>query len=234
MAKRKDRARCVCTGNLDHLVLAERDSDFREAYRRADLVVADGAPVVWLSRIASPASLPERVAGSDLFWELARASERSGVTLFFLGGMPLAAERARAAVLAKHPGARIVGTYCPPHETFDTEDEQRAMRRIVRAAHPDILLVAFGAPKQEKWIAKHKDALGVPVSIGVGGAFEMAAGLRRRAPVWVRKTGLEWLYRFAQEPSRLFKRYFVDDLPYLARSAARALGRRVRRPALPA
>jgi N-acetylglucosaminyldiphosphoundecaprenol N-acetyl-beta-D-mannosaminyltransferase len=234
MTKRRDRARYVCTGNLDHLVIAERDPEFRAIYKKADLVVADGAPVVWLSRIASAAPLPERVAGSDLFWEIAKLSSQTGVTLFFLGGMPGAAQRAADAVRAKCPAARIVGTYCPPHDTFDTDDEQEAIRRIVRHAQPDILLVALGAPKQEKWIAQNKDKLGVPVSIGVGGSFEMASGMRRRAPRWVQKTGLEWLYRFAQEPTRLFKRYFVDDLPYLARSAARALGRRVRRPALPA
>jgi len=234
MTKRRDRARYVCTGNLDHLVIAERDPEFRDAYKRADLVVADGAPVVWLSRIASPAPLPERVAGSDLFWELAKLSEETGVTLFFLGGVPGAADGAAEAVRARHPGARIVGTHCPPHATFDTDEEQETIRRVVRRAQPDILLVAFGAPKQEKWIAKNKDRLGVPVSIGVGGSFEMASGIKRRAPVWLQKTGLEWLYRFAQEPTRLFKRYFVDDLPYLARSAARAFGRRVRRPALPA
>jgi N-acetylglucosaminyldiphosphoundecaprenol N-acetyl-beta-D-mannosaminyltransferase len=234
MTKRRGRARYVCTGNLDHLVIAERDPEFREVYKKADLVVADGAPVVWLSRIASPAPLPERVAGSDLFWELAKLSSQTGVKLFYLGGLPGAADAAADAVRAKYPAARIVGTYCPPHDRFDAEEEQENIQRIVRRAQPDILLVAFGAPKQEKWIAKNKDKLGVPVSIGVGGSFELASGIKRRAPRWIQRTGLEWLYRFAQEPTRLFKRYFVDDLPYLARSAARALGRRVRRPALPA
>jgi N-acetylglucosaminyldiphosphoundecaprenol N-acetyl-beta-D-mannosaminyltransferase len=228
MAKKRDRARAVCTGNLDHLVLAERDPEFREAYRRADLVVADGAPVVWLSRIASRHALPERVAGSDLFWELARVSAEANLRLFFLGGAPGSAEKAAEMVHAHHPRARIAGTYCPPLETFWTAEEQQRIRRIVRAHAPDILLVAFGAPKQEKWIAAHKDELGVPVSIGVGGSFEMAAGLRQRAPLWVRRSGFEWLYRFAQEPTRLFERYFLDDLPYLAGAALRALGRRLK------
>lgn len=235
MAKKRDRARYVCTGNLDHLVLAERDPDFREAYRKADLVVADGAPVVWLSRIASSAALPERVAGSDLFWELARVSGEANLRLFFLGGLPGSAAKAAEVVEQRHPGARVVGTYCPPVETFSTKLEQERIRRIIRQAAPDILLVALGAPKQEKWIAAHKDELGVPVSIGVGGSFELAAGIRRRAPRWLQRSGLEWLYRFAQEPRRLFQRYFVDNLPYLAGAAARAVVRRVRGPArLPA
>ncbi|MBX3199898.1 MAG: WecB/TagA/CpsF family glycosyltransferase [Labilithrix sp.] len=234
MARRRDRARYVCTGNLDHLVIAERDPDFRSAYRKADLVVADGAPVVWLSRIASRAAggrLPERVAGSDLFWELARVSGEANLRLFFLGGMPGAAARAAEVVEQRHPRARIAGTYCPPHESFDGTEEQARIRRIVRRAAPDVLLVALGAPKQEKWIAENKDRLGVPVAIGVGGSFEMAAGMRRRAPRWLQRSGLEWLYRFSQEPRRLFQRYFVDDLPYLAGAAARAVAERLRGPA---
>ncbi len=228
MAKKRDRARYVCTGNLDHLVIAERDPEFREVYRKADLVVADGAPVVWLSRIATNAPLPERVAGSDLFWELARVSGEANLKLFFLGGCPGAAAKAAEIVEQRYPGAHIVGTYCPPHETFDTKVEQSRIRRIVRQAEPDILLVGFGAPKQEKWMLANKDELGVPVSIGVGGSFEMAAGIRRRAPRWLQRSGLEWLYRLAQEPTRLFHRYVIDDLPYLAGAAMRAVMRRVR------
>lgn len=234
MAKRRDRPRYVCTGNLDHLVLAERDPEFRATYKKADLVVADGAPVVWLSRLAASAeaaALPERVAGSDLFWELARASGESNLRLFFLGGLPGSAARAAEMVERRFPNARVAGTYCPPLATFDTEDERATIRRIVRQAAPDVLFVALGAPKQEKWIAANKDLLGVPVSIGIGGALEMAAGVRRRAPAWLQRTGLEWLYRFAQEPKRLFRRYFVDDLPYLAGAAARALLHRLRGPA---
>jgi N-acetylglucosaminyldiphosphoundecaprenol N-acetyl-beta-D-mannosaminyltransferase len=234
MAKRHDRPRHVCTGNLDHLVIAERDREFRDAYRRADLVVADGAPVVWLSRLASRApGLPERVCGSDLVWELARLSSETGLSIFLLGGMPGAAERAAEVLEQRYPRARIAGTYCPPFETFDTAEEQQRIRQVVRRSAPDILLVAFGAPKQEKWIAANKDRLGVPVTIGVGGSFEMVAEIRPRAPRWVQRSGLEWLYRFMQEPRRLFQRYFVDDLPYLAGAVARALSARYRRASLP-
>lgn len=230
MAKRRDRARYVCTGNLDHLVIAERDPEFHDAYKNADFVVADGAPVVWLSKIGAHDDkeiLPERVAGSDLFWELAKASEQTKLKLFFLGGVEGAADAAAVEVLKRYPKARIAGTYCPPFATFNTEEEQARIRQAVKAAKPDILLVAFGAPKQEKWIVKNKDLLGVPVSIGVGGSFEMAAGILERAPVWVQNSGMEWFYRFAQQPKRLFKRYFVDDLPYLAGAAVRAVEHRL-------
>jgi N-acetylglucosaminyldiphosphoundecaprenol N-acetyl-beta-D-mannosaminyltransferase len=229
MAKKHDRPRYVCTGNLDHLVIADRDPEFRAAYQGADLVVADGAPVVWLSRIAFGGTpLPERVAGSDLFWEIARASSEANLRVFFLGGAPGSAVRAAEIAQERLPNARIIGTYCPPHAMWHTTGEQERIRRIVRRAAPDILLVALGAPKQEKWIAANKNALGVPVSIGVGGSFEMASGRLRRAPIWAQRVGLEWLYRFAQEPARLFRRYFVDDLPYLLGATARAMLRRVR------
>ena len=230
MAKRRDRARYVCTGNLDHLVIADHDPEFRAAYKNADLVVADGAPVVWLSKLAARATegvLPERVAGSDLFWEVAKASAQTKLRIFLLGGVEGAAEEAAAAILARHPKARIAGTYCPPFATFATDEEQAKIKAVVRAARPDILLVAFGAPKQEKWIVANKDALGVPVSIGVGGSFEMAAGILQRAPVWVQNVGMEWFYRFAQQPKRLFRRYFVDDLPYLAGATVRAVQHRL-------
>lgn len=229
MARLRDRARYVCTGNLDHLRLAQRDAAFRAAYEQADLVVADGAPVVWLSRLFHAASrpLPERVAGSDLFWELARASAEQRLRLFFLGGAPGSAVRAAIAAERRHPGTSIVGTYCPPIETFETEEEQWRIHGIVRAAAPDVLLVGLGAPKQESWITKHKDALGVPVSIGVGGSFELAAGIKRRAPLAFQRAGLEWLYRFAQEPRRLFQRYFVQDLPTFLGLAGTALRSRL-------
>jgi N-acetylglucosaminyldiphosphoundecaprenol N-acetyl-beta-D-mannosaminyltransferase len=227
MARKHDRARYVCTGNLDHLVIADRNEAFRQAYVSADLVVADGAPIVWLSRLASAEALPERVAGSDLFWEVARASSECGLRVFLLGGLPGSAPRAALAIAQRYPKARVIGTYCPPHVVFETSAEQENIRRIVRHAAPDVLLVALGAPKQEVWIAQNKDCLGVPVSIGVGGAFEMAAGMKQRAPGWIQRVGLEWLYRFAQEPRRLFRRYWLNDAPYLLRTAVRSLLTRV-------
>lgn len=226
LAKMRDRPRYVCTGNLDHLAIAATDLEFRDAYLNADLVVADGAPVVWLSKLGGT-PLKERVAGSDLFWTLGRASAESGITLFFLGGVEGAADKAKAVLEERYPGVKIVGTYCPPFATFATDEEQDRIRDQVKAANPDVLLVAFGAPKQEKWIAKHKDRLGVPVSIGVGGSFEMAAGILKRAPLWMQKVGLEWAFRFAQQPRRLFDRYIVRDVPHLAKAAAKTAAKRV-------
>lgn len=226
MAKMRDQPRYVCTGNLDHLAIAAADPEFKSAYEGAHLVVADGAPVVWLSRLAGT-PLKERVAGSDMFWTLGEASAKHGVTLFFLGGAPGAAEAAKAELEKRYPGVRVVGTYCPPFETFATAEEQDTIRDEIQKVSPDVLLVAFGAPKQEKWIAKNLARLGVPVSIGVGGSFEMASGMLKRAPVWMQRTGLEWAYRFAQQPRRLFERYIVRDVPHLAKAAARTAATRV-------
>jgi N-acetylglucosaminyldiphosphoundecaprenol N-acetyl-beta-D-mannosaminyltransferase len=220
MAQKTEKPRYVCTGNLDHLVTLAHDPEFREIYQNSDLTLADGKPIVLLSRLAATPTCPalkQRVTGSDLFWELARASEATGLRLFFLGGAPCAADLAREAVLKLYPGAQICGTYCPPFETFASEAEQVAIREAVTAAQPDILLVGFGAPKQEKWIVANKDLLSVPVSIGVGGSFEMAGGVVKRAPSWMQDCGLEWAYRFMQEPSRLWHRYFVRDLPFFAK-----------------
>ena len=229
MAQKTGKPRYVCTGNLDHLVTLEHDAEFRALYEASDLTLADGKPVVWLSHLAATPSRPalkERVTGSDLFWQLARVSDQTGLRLFFLGGAPCAAGLARDAVLKKYPGAQICGVYCPPFETFATEEEQAKIREAVCAAQPDILLVGFGAPKQEKWIAANKDLLSVPVSIGVGGSFEMAGGVVKRAPLWMQQAGLEWAYRFLQEPTRLWHRYFVRDLRFLVRLAIRTLAAR--------
>lgn len=215
MAQQKGRARYVCTANLDHLALCENDVAFRQIYRRADLVLADGMPVIWLSQPHVMGSLHARVAGSDLFWELGKASAKTGLKLFFMGGTPGSADRAKEAICDLYPGAQVVGTYCPSFENFNTPEEQERIRTAIRDAAPDVLMVGLGAPKQEKWIVANKDLIGVPVSIGVGGSFEMASGIVHRAPVWMQKTGFEWAYRLAQEPKRLWNRYMKRDVPYL-------------------
>jgi N-acetylglucosaminyldiphosphoundecaprenol N-acetyl-beta-D-mannosaminyltransferase len=216
----------VCTGNLDHLVTLQQDSEFRAAYQEADLVLADGMPIVWISRLGRGPGLKERVAGSDLFWELARESQQSGLRLFFLGGSPGSAQRAADAVQLRYPAARVCGIYCPPFETFNTKQEQERIRTLIQAARPDVLMVGLGAPKQEKWILAHRERLGVPVSIGVGGSFEMAGGVISRAPRWMQRVGLEWVHRLLQEPGRMWKRYICRDLPLFVRLVLGALAPR--------
>lgn len=225
MAQKSATPRVVCTANLDHLATIRRDDEFRAIYENADFVVADGMPLVWLSRL-SGTRLRQRVAGSDLFWELGRASDATGLRLFFLGGQPGAVNEAADVLRREFSAAQIVGTYCPPMGTLDDPEEDERICNAILSADPDVLLVGLGSPKQEKWIAAHKERLCVPVSIGVGASFDMAAGRVRRAPLWVQRAGLEWVFRLIQEPRRLWRRYFGKDLPYLFLLIAQTVGER--------
>lgn len=216
----------IITGNLDHLYRLESDTEFQAAYAASSLVLPDGMPVVWLSRLfrqSGEQGLPERVAGSDLLFELAKHSSVTGIRLFLLGGATGAADGTRSVLEERFPGCQVCGTYCPPQDIFNTPEEQERIRKIVRAANPDVLLVAFGAPKQEKWILRNKSLLGVPVLIGVGGSFEMASGKVARAPKLVQKLGMEWGFRMLQDPARLWRRYIGNDLPFLFRLLLRTM-----------
>lgn len=210
---RSRRPHQVVTVNLDFLRLGNRDHAFRELINTSNLVIADGMPLVWGSRLQG-CGLPERVAGVDLVRECARLSAEKGYRIFFLGAGPGVADHAADTLRRQYPGAQIVGTYAP--ESMHGEVGEIATARI-RDAAPDILFVALGAPLQDQWIRSHLAQLGVPVCMGIGGAFDMISGQVSRAPMWMQRTGMEWFYRFSQEPGRLWKRYFVHDLPIFVR-----------------
>jgi N-acetylglucosaminyldiphosphoundecaprenol N-acetyl-beta-D-mannosaminyltransferase len=205
------RPHYVVTANVDFLVQAHRDVELRRILIEADLVLCDGTPLLWASRwFGNP--LPERVAGSDLAPAMiAHAAER-GHRIFLLGAALGVAAEAAGRLLEQHPTLKLVGHYAPPFSALLEMDHAEIARRI-REAKPDILLVSFGCPKQEKWIAMHYRALGVPVAIGVGATIDFLAGRVKRAPAWMRRTGTEWLYRLLQEPRRLYRRY-ANDLTY--------------------
>jgi exopolysaccharide biosynthesis WecB/TagA/CpsF family protein len=198
----------IATANVDFLVQARSDAELRTVLHRADLVVCDGKPLVWLSRLLGKA-LPERVAGSDLVPRLLATAEQNGWSVYFLGGREDVLEQAVHNTSLKHPGLRIAGAYSPPFAPLDQMDHQDICERIT-AAKPDLLLVSFGCPKQEKWIARHYAKLQVPVSIGVGATIDFLAGTMKRAPRWMQQSGLEWVFRLLQEPRRLVKRYATD------------------------
>lgn len=199
----------VFTPNVNHVVTYRRDAGFREAYADAALVVADGMPLVWSSRfLGTP--LKQRVAGSDLFLRTCELAERKGYRLFFLGGRLGAASGAAARLRERHPDIRIVGHYCPPFGFEKDRAENDRIVRMIREAQPDLLFVGVGSPKQEKWIREHGSACGVPATLAIGVSFEFTAGLVRRAPRWMQRTGLEWLWRLAMEPRRLSRRYLCD------------------------
>ena len=198
----------IATANVDFVVQAMRDVELRRILADADLVLCDGMPLVWASRFLGN-RLPERVAGSDLVPLLLAEAERQGWRVFFLGGTPASIAQAAEKVQARHPRLALVGAYSPPFKPLLEMDHDEMLRRI-REARPDILLVAFGCPKQEKWINMQYRRAGVPVSIGVGATLDFLAGTVRRAPAWMQAAGLEWVFRLAQEPRRLFRRYFTD------------------------
>jgi N-acetylglucosaminyldiphosphoundecaprenol N-acetyl-beta-D-mannosaminyltransferase len=187
----------VATVNPEFVMHARRDREFREILRDASLRTPDGAGLMLASRILGR-PLPERVAGVELVQALARAAAGRGDRLFLLGAAPGVAEQAAARLLALAPGLRVAGTFAgDATEAGDTE----ALARI-RAAEPDIILVAYGAPAQERWARRNLDVSGAAVAIGVGGTFDYLAGRVRRAPALMRKMGLEWLFRLGRQPWR--------------------------------
>jgi exopolysaccharide biosynthesis WecB/TagA/CpsF family protein len=171
----------------------------------AHLVLADGMPIVWASKfLGNP--LPERVTGSGMIPLLLELAEQKGWKVFFLGGTEQSVATAAEKTRAKHPKLKLVGAYSPPFKPLLEMNHAEILQRI-HEAKPDILLVAFGCPKQEKWISMNYRAAGVPFSVGVGATIDFLAGTFKRAPVWMQKSGTEWIFRMLQEPKRLASRY---------------------------
>src|SRR5579862_8135391 len=198
----------IATANVDYLVNAVNNPLYKEILCRCDLVVADGMPVVFASRLlGSP--LTERVAGADLVPRLGHLSAQKRYGIFLLGAAPEVCRVAAARL--EEMGAQIVGRLSPPACPLDEFDNDEILAEIERA-NPDILLVAFGSPKQEMWIHQNRDRLKVPVCIGIGGSLDMLVGAVSRAPLWMQQASLEWVYRLCVEPRRLARRYLKDAL----------------------
>jgi N-acetylglucosaminyldiphosphoundecaprenol N-acetyl-beta-D-mannosaminyltransferase len=199
----------VFTPNVDHVVQAQRDPAFREAYAAAALSLVDGTPLLWASRLLGR-PLPEKISGSDLLAPLAALAGRARWRVHVLGAPRVVGPAAE--VLARRYDVQVVGIDAPVVRLGEDQgDEARAAAERVRAARPHLVLVGFGAPKQELWIHRHRAELGPAVAVGVGAGLEFLAGLARRAPPWMSRCGLEWLHRLAQDPRRLWRRYLVDD-----------------------
>ncbi|MSR62052.1 MAG: WecB/TagA/CpsF family glycosyltransferase [Planctomycetes bacterium] len=216
----------VVTPNLDHLLRTARDREFAELYSEARLRVVDGQLLVWaLALQRTP--VPERVAGSDLISKLSAGAATRKRSVFLLGGNPGTARKAAEVLQARYPGLIVAGTDCPP---LGFDKDALAMARLSRRIHqakPDIVFVALGSPKQELVIRHLRHDRPEAWWLGVGISFSFLCGEVQRAPVWMQRVGLEWLHRVWQEPGRLFKRYFVDGLPFalrlLAQSAVRGV-----------
>ncbi len=214
------RAHTIVTMNAALLVAMRGDGELARACRAGDLVVADGMSVVWTFGLAG-VPLPGRVAGVDLMPRLLAAAAELGLPVFFLGAR---AEVVRALVTTcaeRYPGLAVAGL----RDGYFGPDEEPAVVEQIRRSGAAILFVGMPSPFKESWCERHRDALGVPVILGVGGSFDVLAGFIRRAPGWMQRSGLEWLWRLAMEPRRLFRRYLVTNTIFVARTALEALRR---------
>jgi N-acetylglucosaminyldiphosphoundecaprenol N-acetyl-beta-D-mannosaminyltransferase len=210
--------------NADKVVRAHHDPEFRAIINQCDLINADGMPVIWASRLLRR-PLKERVTGVDLFHELVGSGARKGWRLYFLGAKEEIVSSAIERLRLMHPSLIVAGY----RNGYWKEEEEAIVVERIRESSPDILFVAISSPKKEEFLAKYQSRMGVPFAMGVGGTFDVVAGKTRRAPGWMRRVGLEWFYRFLQEPQRMFARYFIHDMYFfwlLAVEMVRHNGRR--------
>jgi N-acetylglucosaminyldiphosphoundecaprenol N-acetyl-beta-D-mannosaminyltransferase len=206
----------VITANVDYLQRFASSSAIQPLFRQAEIIVADGIPLLWAARLQGT-PLPDRVAGSDLVWLLADRAAARGFSLYLLGGSPGAAERAAKRFAETFPGLRIAGFSSPQLSESPTPAEIEAVRTAMAQADPDIVYVALGSPKTENLIAALRASFPHAWWLGVGISLSFVAGMVRRAPVWMQRWGVEWLHRLVQEPGRLWRRYLMLNLPFAVR-----------------
>jgi N-acetylglucosaminyldiphosphoundecaprenol N-acetyl-beta-D-mannosaminyltransferase len=208
--ERERPCRYVVTPNVDHTVMFQEKPELRAAYRDASLVLADGAPVIWASRLLGR-PLPERVAGSDLTPALfAAATKQRPISVFLLGAAPGVAQRAARVIQQRWPAVTVIDCYSPPLGFERSDQENQTIIERVKAAAPDVLVLGLGAPKQELWIHRFAPQLNASVALCVGATIDFLAGEKARAPRLMQRVGLEWLHRVASEPRRLLHRYVRD------------------------
>jgi N-acetylglucosaminyldiphosphoundecaprenol N-acetyl-beta-D-mannosaminyltransferase len=210
--------------NVAKLVELRRDERMRAYVAQCALVSADGQPVVWASRLLGD-PLPERVAGIDLMHELLALAERRGYRVFFLGARSEVLEQAIGVIRAAHPALEI----CGYRDGWFADSEVDEVREQIGLAAPHILFVAMSSPRKEHWLSTHAASLGIPFAMGVGGSIDIVAGITARAPAWMRRTGLEWFFRFLQEPRRMWRRYLVSNTLFALQLAAALVRRPLRR-----
>jgi N-acetylglucosaminyldiphosphoundecaprenol N-acetyl-beta-D-mannosaminyltransferase len=226
-ASRSGRGGWVATPNIDQCRLAQRDEALRRLVADASLIVPDGMPLIWAARLRGD-PLPERVTGASLIFSLTEAAARHGCSIYLLGGEPGVPDRAGEELRRSYPGLVVAGADAPP-VGFDADpDAVAAVHARLAAAAPGIVYVGLGFPKQERLIARLAPSFPATWFIGCGAAIPFAAKALPRAPLWMQRTGLEWAFRLASEPRRLFRRYLVDDLPFAVRLLATSATDRLR------
>jgi N-acetylglucosaminyldiphosphoundecaprenol N-acetyl-beta-D-mannosaminyltransferase len=221
-------ARCdphyVCVTTVHGVMESRRDPALQQIHNRAGMVTPDGMPLVWLCRLMGFGYV-ERVYGPDLLLAVCQGSVEKGYRHFFYGGVPGVAEILATRLQARFPGLQVAGVDAPPFRPLRPAEDQAAVEHI-NAARPDIVWVGISTPKQERWMAAHIGRVVAPVLIGVGAAFDFHAGLKTQAPRWVQRSGLEWLFRLAMEPRRLWRRYLINNPWFLWLILHQLVGRR--------
>ena len=197
--------------NVDVVLKMEKDPYLNQIADRADMVLVDGQPLVWIAKWHKR-PIKAKISGSDLVEALCKLAGDKGYSIFILGGAEGVGEQAAEKMLAKYPGMKVAGTYAPPWGFENDEAEQDAINEMISSAQPDILFACLGCPKQEKWVYENYRKHGAKVSVCAGASVDFMAERVKRAPTWMSDHGLEWFYRFLMEPKRLFKRYFIDDV----------------------
>lgn len=197
--------------NVDVVMKIEDDPYLKKIVDNANMVLVDGKPLVWISKIHGK-PIKEKISGSDLVPILCAVAAEKGYKVFIIGGKEGIAEQAKEKLEKKHPKIKIVGAYAPPFGFEKNEDELNHINQMISEAKPDLLIACFGCPKQEKWIYENIGKYDAKVSVCAGATVDFLAGNVKRAPRWMSEHGLEWFYRFLQEPKRMFKRYFIDDV----------------------
>lgn len=200
--------------NVDVVIKIEEDDYLKQIIDNADMVLIDGKPLVWIAKHHKK-PVKAKISGSDLVPLLCEVAAEKGYTIFIIGGKSGIAEQAKTKLKEKYPNISIVGTYAPPFGFEKNEIELMKINKMISVVHPNILIACFGCPKQEKWIYENYKKYDAIVSICAGATVDFLAGNAKRAPKWMSNCGLEWFYRFLQEPKRMFKRYFIDDVKIL-------------------
>jgi N-acetylglucosaminyldiphosphoundecaprenol N-acetyl-beta-D-mannosaminyltransferase len=218
----------LITANLDFLRRYVCDPEARSLYDAAEIRVADGMPLVWACRVQGD-KLPERVPGSSLMWPMIERAAQEGRSVYLLGGAPGTGERAAKVLGEKYPSLKLCGASSPMIESPPSAKDVELVLAEIAKAKPDILLVGLGSPKQEQLIRVLREHLPSTWMVGVGISFSFIAGDLKRAPVWMRKMGIEWVHRMMQDPGRLTRRYLIDDLPFALQLFPHALRVRLQR-----
>ncbi len=204
----------VVAVNVDVIMKIESDNILKRIVDNADIVIVDGKPLVWISKFYKK-QVKEKISGSDLVPELCSKAAEKGYSIYIIGGAEGVAEKARVNLEKWYPGINIVGTYAPPYGFETDKNELEKINLKISEKHPDLLISCFGCPKQEKFIYNNYYKYNATVSICAGATVDFISGNVKRAPKWMSDIGLEWFYRFLQEPGRMFKRYFIDDIKIL-------------------